>query len=316
MAKPIRTVKTVVTATETPLPGIRLLVLEDEDRWELPPFLPGAHIDLHLGKRLIRTYSLCNAPHENDRYIIAVKHEELGRGGSRHVHEELAPGTTVQVSLPRGGMQIDPTEMNIFIAGGIGITPFVSTIRDMEARGLTNYRLYWSSNGPPSIHAMLGPAIAAGRVEIVDTTREPIPDLKAILASHGDRAKAFCCGPEPMLNAFDRAVEGWHEDRFHVERFTAVQVAVDPDAKPYTLVLAQSGVSREVMPDEKLVDVLIDMEVDIPFSCEGGVCGVCRTRWLEGPPVHNDRVLTSSERESEVIVCVAGCRGARLVLDA
>ncbi|WP_370880598.1 2Fe-2S iron-sulfur cluster-binding protein [Variovorax paradoxus] len=54
---------------------------------------------------------------------------------------------------------------------------------------------------------------------------------------------------------------------------------------------------------------------DISVSCAGGICGACRTRWIEGPPIHRDRALSPQERAHEGIVCVAECAGSRLVLD-
>jgi vanillate O-demethylase ferredoxin subunit len=316
MARPIRTVATVIRDISEPLPGIKRLVLEDEDRWELPPFRPGAHIDLHLAKNLVRTYSLCNAPHERRQYVLGIKREDGGRGGSRLIHDHLAVGMPLQVSLPRGGMAIDPEHMNILIAGGIGITPFLSVIRDMEARRQTNYVLHWSSNGPPSLPDMIAPAIEAGRVHISDTTSAPFPDHRALITAYGPGARAFCCGPEPMLRAFEIATAHWPAERVHVERFAIAKPARDPNAKPFTLVLALSGKQCVVEPGDDIVTLVEDLEADIPFSCEGGICGACRTRWREGPPVHNDRVLTPAEREHEVIVCVAGCAGPRLVLEA
>ena len=73
-ARPIKTVSVVVSAIDEPLPGVKRFVLSDQDHWPLPPFTPGAHIDLHLGGGLVRTYSLCNAPSDRNRYVIAVKH--------------------------------------------------------------------------------------------------------------------------------------------------------------------------------------------------------------------------------------------------
>jgi vanillate O-demethylase ferredoxin subunit len=55
-ARPIKTVSVVVSAIDEPLPGVKRFVLSDQDHWPLPPFTPGAHIDLHLGGGLVRTY--------------------------------------------------------------------------------------------------------------------------------------------------------------------------------------------------------------------------------------------------------------------
>ncbi|EJB07110.1 flavodoxin reductase family protein [Rhizobium leguminosarum bv. trifolii WSM597] len=316
MTKAIRTVKTTVKDISEPLTGIKILVLEDEDQWELPPFRPGAHIDLHLGKKLVRTYSLCNAPHENSRYVLGIKKEDLGRGGSRFVHENLQVGDRIDVSLPRGGMELDAENTNIFVAGGIGVTPFVSAIRYMERQGRSNYVLYWSSNGPPSIPEIVRPAIDAGRVHISDTRHDPFPDYAAIVSAHGQHSKVFCCGPEPMLKGFEQAVLSWPAERVHIERFSVPKLDIARSDAVFEVVLARSGLEAIVDPGANIVHVLEELDADISFSCEGGICGACRTPWIEGPPIHNDRVLTPAERQKDVIVCVAGCAGPRLVLDA
>lgn len=314
-AKPIKTVTVVVTAIDEPVPGIKRFVLTDPDGWTLPPFRPGAHIDVHLASGLVRTYSLCNEPADGERYVIAVKREDAGRGGSRYMHDELQPGAVLGVSIPRGGVPLHPSATNILVAGGIGITPFISAVRDMERRGCTNYVLHWSSMGEPSLVDMLGPAIASGRVRLYNTLVEPLPDLDAIVRSHGPAACAACCGPAGMLDSFERVVGDWPDERKHLERFTPPKQVSDPSAKPYTVVLARSGRSMEVTPELGLVAALEALEADVSVSCAGGICGACRTRWLEGPPIHHDRVLSPAEREHEVMVCVAGCAGSRLVLD-
>jgi vanillate O-demethylase ferredoxin subunit len=290
-------------------------VLTDKEHWRLPAFRPGAHVDVHLGGGLVRTYSLCNDLQDNRRYVVAVKRESNGRGGSRFMHDELQAGTTVGVSVPRGGMALHPSEMNVFVAGGIGITPFISAIRKLESEGATNYVLHWASMGEPSLLDMIRPAYDAGRVVLYDTLRVPPPDIGGILASHGTNARAFCCGPAGMLDAFEVATAEWAPDRKHLERFTAPKPAPSLNAVPYTVVLARSGREKEVLPEVGLLATLEAMDADVSVSCAGGICGACRTRWLEGPPIHHDRVLSPEERDHEVIVCVAECAGTRLVLD-
>ncbi len=315
MAKAIKTVALVVSAVDEPAPGIRRIVLEDQDRWALPPFRPGAHIDVHLAAGLVRTYSLCNEPADDRRYVIAVKREEAGRGGSRHIHDLLRMGDRIGVSLPRAGLSVHPTAMNVFVAGGIGITPFISTVRDMERSGQTNYVLHWSSMGQPSLIDMLGSAIAGGRVRLYNTLVDPLPDLNAITHAWGSEARVFCCGPAGMLDAFEKAVSSWPDDRKHIERFTPPKLAPTLTSIPYTVVLAKSGKEATVHPETGLLHALELLEADVSVSCAGGICGACRTPWTEGPPIHRDRVLSTEERRHEVIVCVAECAGARLVLD-
>lgn len=315
MARSIKTVTVDVIAIDEPTPGVKRFVLADQDGWTLPAFRPGAHIDVHLAPHLVRTYSLCNDPTDNARYVIAVKREDEGRGGSRYMHDQLAVGSRIGVSLPRAGISASDDELNLFVAGGIGITPFVSAIRDMERRGKTNYMLHWASTGQPSLIDMLGAAVSAGRVRLYDTRTDPMPDISAIVQTAGARGKAFCCGPSGMLNAFEAAVDHWPDERKHVERFVAPKVQINPSEHAYELVLARSGRRAEVTPEKGLVTVLEELDADVSISCGGGICGACRTHWVEGPPIHRDRVLSVEERAHDVMVCVAGCSGSRLVLD-
>jgi vanillate O-demethylase ferredoxin subunit len=60
---------------------------------------------------------------------------------------------------------------------------------------------------------------------------------------------------------------------------------------------------------------LLDPGIDIPAFCCGGICGSCKVDWLEGAPVHRDRVLSAAERQRSLMVCVAGSAKDRLVLD-
>src|SRR5438105_3446651 len=123
----ITTVSTVVEAITDGGDGIKVFTLVDPDHWELPPFRPGAHIDLHLPDGVVRTYSLCNDPEDKTHYVIAVKREAKGRGGSIRMHDGVKVGDTIGVSLPRGGLVLDQTaSCYVLVAGGIGITPYLS----------------------------------------------------------------------------------------------------------------------------------------------------------------------------------------------
>ena len=315
MAKPIKTVSTVIAQIEDLGSDTRRFVLADQDDWDLPPFKPGAHVDIHLAPGLVRTYSLCNEPEDNRRYVIAVKREQNGRGGSKFMHERLSVGDQVGVSIPRGGIVLSPNAMNVFVAGGIGVTPFISAIRHLERHRRTNYVLHWASRGQPTLLDMIANASESARVNLYDTSRESKPAISDIVAALSNCGRAFCCGPASMLEAFEGSVEAWPEDRKHVERFTPPSRIVQSDVPPYELVLAASKKQMIVLPELGLLGTLEALGADVPVSCGGGICGACRTRWLEGPPIHRDRVLSPAERQNEMIVCVGDCDGSRLVLD-
>jgi tetrachlorobenzoquinone reductase len=119
-------VKVRVSAVSRETDDINLLELRPVSG-DLPAFSAGAHVDLHLSNGLVRSYSLTNPAGERHRYVIGVKKEPLGRGGSRFIHEQLHAGEETTVSPPRNTFALcEDAPSSVLIAGGIGITPLIS----------------------------------------------------------------------------------------------------------------------------------------------------------------------------------------------
>jgi vanillate O-demethylase ferredoxin subunit len=307
MVRPITTIKTVVEAIEEGGEGIKVFTLVDPDHWQLPPFKPGAHIDLHLRNGLVRTYSLCNDPADNNRYVIAVKREAEGRGGWAALHDTIARGDVIGVSLPRGGLDIgEDIRRYVFVAGGIGVTPYLS-IADFKVHLVTRDRM--------PLERLLDPLMEDGRIVVHLTARMGRPDIAALLGQSHSVTAIGCCGPQGMIRDFERATAGWPADHVHIERFVPPPLPVDPDAEPYTIALARSGTEVAVRAGQTMLAALSDFGIEIPTSCCGGICGACKVGWLGGRPVHRDRVLSAYECERYLMACVAGSDFERLVLD-
>ncbi|SNT33765.1 vanillate O-demethylase ferredoxin subunit [Tardiphaga sp. OK246] len=315
-AVPITKVRTIVDTVEDGGRGIKLFSLVDPDHWELPPFRPGAHIDLHLPGGLVRTYSLCNDPADDKRYVVAVKREAEGRGGSIVLHDEVKVGDTIGVTLPRGGLDLsaDVTRFT-FIGGGIGVTPFLSAAAFLKRMGRSKFTLHMIARGEPPLADLLAALRKSGHVVIHDTSSGQRPDIAALVGRPLSDVALACCGPDGMIDDFEQASRDWPADRVHIERFVPPPLPVDPDAKPYVLALAKSKREITVAAGQTMLSALTDIGIDVPASCCGGICGSCKVDWLEGQPVHRDRVLSPAERERSLLVCVAGSAGDRLVLD-
>jgi vanillate O-demethylase ferredoxin subunit len=314
MIKPVRTVTTVVRAAEAAGEGIRRLILMDPDGWELPPFAAGGHVDVHLPGGHVRSYSLCNDPIDSTRYVIAVKREPHGRGGSLVLHDRVSVGDVLGVSLPRRGLTlVDGAKRHVFVAGGIGITPFLSLAATLRRAG-AEFILHLCARGEPPLCASVEPLATSGRAVFHDT-RAGRPDLAALFGSPDPETQLYCCGPRGMIAAFEEAAmrAGWPQGQTHVEHF--VPLPTEHDGPRYAIVLARSRISGEVPAGGSALAALRALGVEVDASCEGGICGACRVRWLEGPPIHRDRVLSPAERERDVMVCVSGCAGPRLVVD-
>jgi ferredoxin-NADP reductase len=312
----VKHIQTVVREAEPAGPGIRRLTLMDPDGWTLPRARPGAHIDLYLPGGLTRSYSLCGDPAQADRYVVAVKREEDGRGGSAFLHDTLAKGDTLGASLPRCTFPLaaDAAE-HVFVAGGIGVTPYLPMAMSAESAG-TPWRLHLlHRSAPPPLPDMLAPLVASGRATLHDTARHPRPALSALLGAAYSGRHAYCCGPAGMIEEFEAATADWSPGTAHVEHFVPPPLLPDSEARPFTLVLARSGPEAALPAGAPLLPAIRALGGTVEASCEGGICGACRVRWLQGPPLHHDRILSPAERERDVMVCVAGCAGPRLVLD-
>jgi vanillate O-demethylase ferredoxin subunit len=264
----------------------------------------------------VRTYSLCNEPADNMRYVIAVKREADGRGGSRALHDDIRVGDVIGVSLPRGGLDSGARIARyVFVAGGIGVTPFLSMARHLERTERADFTLHLIVREEVPLAAHLGSLIEEGRIVLHRTSRTGRPDLAALVGEGGAETLVACCGPEGMTDDFERVTAAWPAANVHIERFVAPPPVIDPDAKPFTLSLARTGTEIQVRAGQTMLAALQEGGIDIATSCCGGICGACKVGWIEGKPVHRDRILSPYERERYLMVCVAGSDTERLVLD-
>ena len=118
-----------------------------------------------------------------------------------------------------------------------------------------------------------------------------------------------------MLKAFEAATADWPRAQIHVEYFT-------PKAEParkggFTVELARSGQEFFIPEGQSILGVLLDEGVDVDYSCELGICGACEQRVISGIPEHRDSILSEEEQaeNKRVMICCAGCKTERLVLD-
>ncbi|MFC4522592.1 PDR/VanB family oxidoreductase [Cupriavidus pinatubonensis] len=298
--------------------GIVSLELQDPDGATLPEYGPGAHIDLHLGNGLVRSYSLCGAPEVRDRYTVGVLQDRNSRGGSRYVHEQLRVGATLTVSAPRNNFELDESAAHtVLVAGGIGVTPIVCMARRLAELGRSFTLLYCArTRAEAAFVESLSAYGDAVRFHFDDEAGAP-PDMNAMLAGQDAQTHLYCCGPGPMLNAFEAACEAHGYPNVHIERFAADPSTESVQEGEYVVQLSRTGSLVKVPSGKSLLDALLEAGLDVEHSCREGVCGSCETAVLEGCPDHRDSVLSNSERASNktMMVCVSGCKGSRLVLD-
>lgn len=305
-----------IAAIESQTDEISTFELIAADNKPLPPFEAGAHIDVHLPGGLVRQYSLLGDPADRDRYVIGVKKEAGGRGGSLQMHK-LRPGAVIHISVPRNNFPLhsDKASESIFIAGGIGVTPVLSMIHTLE-RQKRPWRLYYFARSA-SAAAFRDHLQKLGKDRIVEHFSElPLSDFSELIGPAQPGRHIYCCGPAGLMDAVRRAAVGWQADRIHFESFTAAEIDTSGD-QAFEVELARSGQVLTVPADKSILETLRDHGFDMMSSCEEGLCGSCETVLLAGVPDHRDMVMTDAEiaANDKIMICVSRAKGGRLVLD-
>lgn len=298
---------------------VRLFELRHPDGGALPLFSAGAHLTVRVPDGALRKYSLCNDPAETDRYVIAVKRDAGGRGGSVSLVDRTKVGDLLPVRAPVNAFALSERATQfIFIAGGIGITPIMSMIRHLESAGRARFHLYYLARTPEDTAFMreLSAPEFRGKVTIHHDYGDPERafDLWPVL-ENPTRAHVYCCGPRSLMDAVRDMSGHWPVPAIHFESFLDAGALARSDDVPFTVRLARSGKAVEVPVGRSILDVLRDAGCRVASSCEAGTCGTCKVGVLAGEPDHRDLVLADAERATQVMVCVSRARSGELVLD-
>lgn len=308
-------------------PLIRELELVRPEGGTLPGFEAGAHVRVQVrlpdGGTDWRPYSLvaldAAAAAAPQRYVIAVRREAEGRGGSRFMHEGLREGELIAVEPPKHDFALQPgTGRVVLLAGGIGVTPVASMAAQALASGREVVMTY--AGRSRDLMAYLAPlqALLGERLSVhADDEQGGAPlDVDAVLAGCGAADVVHVCGPQALLDQVLARAEarGWARERVRFELFAAP--AAEAGDAPFEVELAQSGKTFTVGARQTLLEALTAHGCDPLFDCQRGECGVCAVPVMSGDIEHRDHVLTAREKaEGRVIqVCVSRARG-RLVLD-
>ncbi|MBC3194898.1 oxidoreductase [Pseudonocardia sp. C8] len=305
----------VISEKSVPAHGVVGLTLESPDRGILPEWSAGAHIDVLLPGGVVRQYSLCGEPGDRTRWQIAVLRVPDGRGGSAVVHDELAVGDRLQVRGPRNNFQLIAADEYVFVAGGIGITPFLPMLADVASRGAA-WKIMYGGRTRASMafreelrarygeHVQLHPQDECGMLDL-DSIFEKIPSGAAV----------YCCGPEALIAATEERAADRRDVVLRTERFSAL--AAEGEHGEFEVECTQSGVTLTVPPGRSILDVAEEAGIAAFSSCREGTCGSCETPVLSGTVEHHDVILTDDERAANdrMMICVSRATGDRLVID-
>jgi len=299
--------------------GFELLAV---DSGALPQFEAGAHIDVHLPGDVVRQYSLCNPPGEAHRYQIGVLRDAAGRGGSIAMHDQVNEGSTLQISQPRNHFPLhENATRSLLFAGGIGVTPILAMAEQLGSRG-AQFEMHYCTRSlvrtayverlrhskfADSVYFHHDDGPPAQRLNLVEQLRGPLSGTHL-----------YVCGPKGFMNAVLATARdtGWSESNVHFEYFSGSEVHSSHD-RHFEVVLKRSGRVIRVEAAQAVTHALAEQGIEIPVSCEQGVCGTCLTRVLEGEIDHRDLYLMPEEqaRNDLFLPCCSRAKSDRLVLD-
>lgn len=286
----------------------------------LPPFSAGAHIDVHVGG-MVRQYSLCNDPQELHRYLIAVLRDPKSRGGSIAMHDGIREGDVIRISEPKNHFPLVPARRTLLFAGGIGITPILCMAEQLANIG-ADFEMYYctrSRERTAFFDRISGSSyVQRAHFHFDDGPAEMKLDLATLLARPDEGTHLYVCGPGGFIDYVTSTAKqnGWASANVHLEYFGAKQQDTSADGA-FEVRINSNGKCFTVPADKTVVRVLEENGIDVPISCEQGVCGTCITRVLDGTPDHRDLYFTDEERakNDQFTPCCSRAKSRMLVLD-
>lgn len=309
----------IVSKIQMLAPGIKEFTFSAPPGEELSRFSAGSHIVIHSvikGKPHHNPYSLLGSP-DDPHWRIAVRRQEVSRGGTAFMHEELKEGDVLKSSEP---INLFPLvrlgRKYILVAGGIGVTPILSHAREMS-RLKMNFEVHYATRSPE--YLVLGEELrnlAPDRFHVYFDSQQQRPDFKTLFNNQPLGTHIYVCGPSGMIEAclgVGRAA-GWPESHLHSEKFLAAE-----HGEEFTVIASKSNVTIKVASDTSLLNALEEAGLNPPCLCRGGACGQCEAEVIscDSEFEHRDIFLSESEKASrqKIMPCVSRIKGGTLILN-
>ncbi|MEV6217463.1 iron-sulfur cluster-binding domain-containing protein [Nocardia sp. NPDC051833] len=145
-------------------------------------------------------------------------------------------------------------------------------------------------------------ATYGSRVRVRLDADSGLPTAKDVVGDLSDGAEVYWCGPIPLMDLLRKYLAGRGTIGWHYERFSPPPVI---NGKPFQVRLASDGTVLDVPADATVLETVRAARPDVLFSCRQGFCGSCRTRVLEGSPIHHGTALTEAEQTGQMLLCVS-----------
>lgn len=295
------------------------------------------------GKEIRRAYSLCSAPHTNE-FKVTVKEVPDGTF-SVLANNKLKAGDTLEVHPPEGKFIFEPgVESNTYaaFAAGSGITPVLSIIktvliREPESRFVL---VYGNKSLDETIFyeellELQGKYPERLFIEFIYSRKREVDahfgriensTINYVLKNKFEETlfkSYFLCGPKEMIDSVKQNLKqnGVGDEKILFELFTTEEtgaIETFAEGKVKLSILVDEEESNFEMDNEQTVlEIALDNDIDVPYSCQGGICSSCIARIIEGTAVmRKNQILTDSEiAEGLILTCQAQPTSSTLKVD-
>ncbi len=297
------------------------------------------------GSELRRSYSLCTTPHADKEMAVTVKRIQDGVV-SNHLNDTLKVGDRLKVMEPMGvfttNFSINSYRHLILIGGGSGITPLISILRSAlikEPNSIVS--LIYANRDVDSIifrdylnelendygdrlnikHILDNPAEDwDGHSGLL--TPEKLKSIISELPTRDDEfTEYFLCGPTGMMEIVRDTLEEMKIDKKNIHRESFVSKSSNPlnnatqeqqsdlgrEAREVTIILDGDEHQFQVESEETILEAGLDRDIDMPFSCQSGLCTACRGKLISGKvEMDESEGLSEKEIKDGYVLCCVG----------
>ncbi len=294
------------------------------------------------GKKIRRSYSMSSSPHADASLAVSVKRVPNGLM-SNHLNDTIKPGDALEVMEPMGHFspQLNPQQSRhvVLFGAGSGITPLMSIaksvltiepnskvflvygnrnqegiifkkqLEDLEQKHAGHFEVHHVLTQPQGVWVGMKGRINEGMTVVL---------LKQMgVALHN--ADFFLCGPEGMMQEVQKGLKDLNisPERVHQELFFSSPDAKNHDQpeeeestlKAQTVVIHYEGnrYETEVKPHQTILEAFLDKDIDLPYSCQAGMCTACLGKCTSGKVMMDEEDgLTEKEiQQGYILTCVA-----------
>ncbi len=299
-------------------------------------FKAGQYITLKTlidGKEVRRAYSLCSAPDTNT-YKVTVKEVE-GGSFSALANNKFKAGDILEVHPPEGKFIFEPGNEKhnyaAFVAGS-GITPVLSIIKTMlQKESESKFVLVYGNRTPDDTiffkellelqlkypeRLFIEFVYSRTQEENAHFGRIENSTVNYVIKNKFDGMefeKFYLCGPEVMIESVSENLQknGIPKEKIHFELFTtsdtgAIEIDVEGETQ-LTVLVDDEETTFSMNKKATVLDAALDHDLDVPYSCQGGICSSCIARITEGKAeMAKNQILTDSEiAEGLILTCQA-----------